>query len=257
MENQNNNQNVNQIGEVENTNTAPSDTPTENPEKTVPENQAQVHSKVSKPFYKTAWFWVLTSLGTILLIIIIVFSSMYYLYPSRYKSYSYNNYDSTLPVEKQIESAPAETITEKFTERPTEVPTTKPTEAPTKSEQQLQDEFIKSCQTIDYKTLSRNPDKFKGQHFKFTGKVIQVYEDKNTFLRVNVTPEENEFADGGYLWSDTILCTVNLPEDSDRILEDDIIDIYGTCQGLYTYDSVLSSKISLPKIDISYYHIHQ
>ena len=49
------------------------------------------------------------------------------------------------------------------------------------------------------------------------------------------------------------LCEV--PEESDRILEDDIITIWGECDGLYSYESVLGSKVSLPKIDVKYYSI--
>lgn len=49
------------------------------------------------------------------------------------------------------------------------------------------------------------------------------------------------------------LCEV--PEESDRILEDDIITIWGECDGLYSYESVLESKVSLPKIDVKYYSI--
>lgn len=49
------------------------------------------------------------------------------------------------------------------------------------------------------------------------------------------------------------LCKV--PEESDRILEGDIITIWGECDGLYSYESVLGSKVSLPKIDVKYYSI--
>ena len=59
------------------------------------------------------------------------------------------------------------------------------------------------------------------------------------------------------MWDDTIISTVTIPDGEDRILENDIIDIYGTCAGLYTYESVLGQKISLPRIDIKYYSIHQ
>ena len=134
--------------------------------------------------------------------------------------------------------------------------TAKPTEAPEASKE----EFIKSCQTIDYKTLARNPDKYKGNNYKLTGKVIQVLDsdswfDDSTTLRINITAEPNEFAEGGYLWDDTIVASVTISEGEDRILENDIIDFYGTCAGLYTYESVLGQKISLPRIDIKYFEI--
>lgn len=117
--------------------------------------------------------------------------------------------------------------------------------------------YLDSCETIDYKTLSRNPDKYKGDHFKFTGEVIQVLDsdswfDNATTLRINVTKVDSEYID---MWEDTIVCTVTIPEGQDRILEDDIITIYGDCYGLYTYTSIFGQKISIPRIDIKYYEI--
>lgn len=112
------------------------------------------------------------------------------------------------------------------------------------------EEYAEMCETIDYETLSRNPDKYKGKDFKFTGEVIQVVESGNgqVDLRINVTK-------GDYFWSDTIYATVNVPKGRDRILESDIITIYGKCEGLYTYQSVLGAKVSLPLIKIYYYSI--
>lgn len=120
------------------------------------------------------------------------------------------------------------------------------------------EDYISSCTTIDYATLARNPDKFKGNHYKFTGKVIQVMDSDSWFsdattLRVNVTRNESEYLQD--YWDDTVLCTVTIPQGADRILEDDIITFYGDCDGLYTYTAILGQKISLPKIDIKYYDI--
>ncbi len=143
--------------------------------------------------------------------------------------------------------------TEEITTEPTtEEPTTqKPTEDPA----QVEKEFKESCGTIDFETLSRNPDKYKGNNYKFTGQVIQVIESTwgdTVDLRINVTKEEFEYIDD-VMWTDTIYATVEIPEGEDRILEDDIITIYGTCDGMYTYESVLGGSISLPKISIKYY----
>ena len=129
-----------------------------------------------------------------------------------------------------------------------------------KKEAEDKQTYIDSCATIDYTTLSRNPDKYKGNHYKFTGQVIQVLEsdswfDDATTLRVNVTKSDNEYLEN--FWEDTIICTVNIPKGSDRILEDDIITFYGDCDGLYTYTALLGQKVSLPKIDIKYYSINQ
>lgn len=114
-------------------------------------------------------------------------------------------------------------------------------------------EYISKCTEIDYADLARNPDKYKGQSFVFTGKVIQVAEPTygNTVsLRINVTQ-------GEYVWSDTIFATVDLPKSADRILEDDVITLYGDCEGLYTYESIIGKQVSLPSINIRYFSVQQ
>ena len=115
------------------------------------------------------------------------------------------------------------------------------------------EEYIASCAEITYRELARNPDKYKGERFKLTGQVIQVVEptflSDTTTLRINITP-----SDFGY-YQDTIIATVELPKNSDRILTDDILTIYGECRGMYTYTSILGQRISLPKIEIEYFEL--
>lgn len=114
-------------------------------------------------------------------------------------------------------------------------------------------EYIALCREIGYEELSRNPDSYKGEYFTFTGEVIQVLENgSRADLRVNVT--KNEFY-GSTIYSDTIYVTVNLPESGDRILTQDIITIYGVCDGLYTYNAILGTTVSLPRIDAAFWDI--
>ena len=128
-------------------------------------------------------------------------------------------------------------------------------EAKQKQNQLDRDEYIANCKTIAYAELARNPDNYKGQSFVFTGEVIQVLEPTlgNTVtLRINVTKDDNEYFP---FYTDTVYCEVILPDGSDRILENDIIEFYGDCDGLYSYNSLLGSKVSIPKISIKYFKI--
>lgn len=118
-----------------------------------------------------------------------------------------------------------------------------------------EDQFKNSCGTIDFKTLSRNPDKYKGNKYKLTGEVIQVQEDSwsdMVELRIDITKETSEYSDYVF-WSDTIYATVYIPDGEDNILVDDIITFWGTCDGEFTYETVMGDNITLPKIDIEYY----
>ncbi len=176
-----------------------------------------------KPWYKRWWIWVI--LGVVSLAFISYIGKTNDISQSK----SYNNQNSSI------------------TSKPTDSP-------PTEDPEVTKSNYMNSCETIDYDTLARNPDNYIGQHFKFTGKVIQVAEAtswlESTTLRINVTK-------GKYSWDDTIICTVDIPKGADRILEDDIIDIYGECKGLYTYKSIFSQSISVPRIDIKYYSINE
>lgn len=111
-------------------------------------------------------------------------------------------------------------------------------------------DFKASCGTYSYKEIARNPDGYKGKPAKFTGEVIQTIDDFGGIaLRVNVTKGEYGF------WSDTIYVTFANQDSSSRILEDDIVTMYGTLEGLETYTSTLGSSITIPAFDAQYIDI--
>lgn len=107
--------------------------------------------------------------------------------------------------------------------------------------------FINSCQSYNYKDIFRNSENYYGKNAKFTGKVIQVIEGSSLYkVRMNVT-----IGSYGY-YSDTIMAFIPKSAMSGRILEDDIITIYGNLGKLYTYDTVLGSTMTIPSIDVLY-----
>lgn len=94
----------------------------------------------------------------------------------------------------------------------------------------------------DYKELARNPKKHIGDKVKFTGKVLQVVEDGNNMdLRVSVVKD-----DYGWDYNCVLYVVYTRAEDESRILEDDIIDVYGLMGDLYTYESTAGKQVSLP-----------
>ena len=111
-----------------------------------------------------------------------------------------------------------------------------------------QKDFKKSCTEIKYEDLARNPDSYKGQNLMFKGEVIQCEQSYGTsyYARVNVTVDEYGF------YSDTIYVTFEIPEDADKILEEDIVKLYGICQGAETYTSIFGESITIPSLDAAY-----
>lgn len=101
---------------------------------------------------------------------------------------------------------------------------------------------------ITYEQLARTPDNYKGQKVTFSGKVVQVIEgDKETDLRIAV--------DGNY---DTVIFVGYDPSiASVRALDDDYVTIKGKSIGLYSYQSTIGGKISIPGIWVDKIEINQ
>lgn len=96
---------------------------------------------------------------------------------------------------------------------------------------------------ISYNQLSRDPDLYKGEKVKFSGKVLQVMEDSD-IVAIRLATK------GGY--DNVIYLAVPNSLIDSRILEDDRITIYGKARGLYSYESVLGATITLPLIYVDY-----
>ena len=97
--------------------------------------------------------------------------------------------------------------------------------------------------------MARNPNNFKGTNVKVTGEVVQaLYGSSSVDLRINITKK------GTYspYYTDTIYVVYEPKPGEDKILEDDIITVYGTSKGDYSYTSTIGSKITLPLIDAKY-----
>ena len=122
-----------------------------------------------------------------------------------------------------------------------------------KSPEEAKAEFISECESFNYKEIARQPDSYKGKKGKFRGKVIQVSEgtfDSNKItLRVNVT--EGEYG----LWDDTVYVTYKYKDGESKILEDDIINMYGIIEGTESYVSVFGAKITIPSMTAKYIDI--
>ena len=121
-----------------------------------------------------------------------------------------------------------------------------------KLEAEKKEKYKASCQTYTYDELARNPSGMKGKPVKVTGEVIQSM--KSTYgnsvtLRVNIT----KWGTYSTYYKDTVYVTYTYPDSSaERILEDDIITIYGDSTGETSYQSTLGGTITIPSIDAKY-----
>jgi hypothetical protein len=112
--------------------------------------------------------------------------------------------------------------------------------------EEIEANYKAKCQTYTYEEIARDPDTYKMTYGKYTGKVVQVMEDGNDIiLRVNITATK-------YSYTDTIYVYYTKEDGDSRILEDDIITIYGMNYGLYSYESVLGATITVPLVFAEY-----
>ena len=104
-------------------------------------------------------------------------------------------------------------------------------------------QFISNCQNYSYKEIFRNSENYIGKYAVFTGEVIQVMDNKEFYdVRINVTKDEY-----GY-YEDTMYASIPKSYFQGRILEDDIITIYGRLSELMTYQSIFGADITIPSM---------
>ena len=117
------------------------------------------------------------------------------------------------------------------------------------SEEEKEEAYKDECESYSYEEIARDPDDYKGDKAKFTGKVVQVMQEGNTYtLRVNITKTR-----WGY--DDTILVYYEAQKGASRILEDDIVTMYGMLGGTYTYKTVMGNSLTVPLLYAKYISI--
>lgn len=118
------------------------------------------------------------------------------------------------------------------------------------TEEEKKQYYIDECKSYTYQEIARNPNAYMGSYAKIKGEVIQVIEDGNEYtLRVNITP-------GRYYWSDTILVSYEKQSyNEQRILEDDIVMMYGMLFGTHTYETVMGASVTVPLMFAEYIDI--
>lgn len=107
------------------------------------------------------------------------------------------------------------------------------------------EEYKNKCRSYTYDELARNPDSYKGKNVVLTGEVIQVIEStssRDIELRVII----------GNSYDDVIYVSYTLKDGEGRILEDDVLTIYGTFEGLISYETVLGAKVTIPYVNAQY-----
>jgi hypothetical protein len=102
-----------------------------------------------------------------------------------------------------------------------------------------------ASQPLSYQDMARSPADHMCWPVVERGKVVQVMGagDAVANLRVEITPGQFN------LWKDTVLVVYRRPSLSEpRILDGDIVRMWGTYAGITSYKAVLGQTIELPLI---------
>lgn len=98
--------------------------------------------------------------------------------------------------------------------------------------------FTKACATVAVKDIERNPDDYFYSKVAFKGEVFQLAKEDGDWLEFLLDTGED----------DPVYVVYMKHEGESRILEGDKITVYGYCYKLYSYNSVLGTKMTVPKV---------
>jgi hypothetical protein len=129
---------------------------------------------------------------------------------------------------------------------PSKVPSQKPPANPVA-------QYKKQCASYKYKDIARNPNSYKGKPAKFKGQVFQIQEAWGyDVILLQVT--KGEYG----VWNDSIYIEYTPKSDNEsRILQNDIITVYGELNGIKTYTTIWGSSASVPYLKAQYVDISQ
>ena len=101
-----------------------------------------------------------------------------------------------------------------------------------------------SAPVLKYQDIARYPDKNIGSPFQFFGKVVQVMEDGNK-VQMRISTRQNSI--GWY--DDLVFVFYQMGNGEARILENDMLRVYGKSQGIQKYKTIMGNEVSLPSFD--------
>lgn len=113
-----------------------------------------------------------------------------------------------------------------------------------KETENSEEKFKKSCQKFDYKKIARNPDEYMGQNFKVT---VQIYSVSEGGLFTEAYMKAYTDDGSGTYFDNMIYLFDEQDKDSKsyvNILEDDVVTVYGTFEGMEDSTNFLNGEKS-------------
>ena len=106
-------------------------------------------------------------------------------------------------------------------------------------------QYESSCNVISFQELNSNLNNYNGQHFKFTGQIVQINQNNGATDIVLAVTQVN----GGWSPTDLIYITYNAKTTFNI---GDVIIAYGDVSGSYNYISASLGELKIPQITARY-----
>lgn len=153
---------------------------------------------------------------------------------------------------KRVDYRLANNITAEPTVKPTPTPRLTATPKPTATPDMSKNQFKNSCIALDYKSVCRNPERYRGQNFVVTAKVRGVdkggiFDDYDICYKCYTdTITDNPYLQGTYLEDMFYVYDEQDPNSSDylKVLDGDVIRIYGTFEEMGSSYNYLNHSTS-------------
>ena len=117
-------------------------------------------------------------------------------------------------------------------------------------EKQHINDYKKSCKNYNYKDVLRTPNNYINKQAYWFGEIFQVVEKSENYstFMVNVNCKKYYYIDG-YSCSDTIYVVYH---GSKSFIEDDMIKMWGTMNGNFTYKTIKDYYLTIPNFYAEY-----
>ena len=195
-------------------------------------------SETQKPIYKKWWFW--------LIVAIVVFAGIGGNSNSKTETKKETKIETSAEIanESSADKEAQEAALKAANEKAAQEAAAKA--AAEKAAQDAADKDPNTYQSLPYDEMARNGDNHKGEKLQINGKVIQVIDSDDGTAQLRVATRDG-YDDVYY---------IEIPASqwkTHRLLEDDVITFYGNIYGLYSYDSTMGGKITVPAMTVNMY----
>lgn len=113
-----------------------------------------------------------------------------------------------------------------------------------------EEEFRDQCIEVEYAELLRNPNNYVGQFIKYECRILQLLTESNNEMTASANGK-NSFNN---YFDNLVHISYHYTDENDfRLIEKDIVVVYGIVDGSYTFISALGTTRTIPSITVLYY----